>query len=552
MRPFLGLVLVLGLCAPFAGAVGVSTEVLLKAQERDDVWVNYSRDYRSWRYAPLDQINRETVKRLVPKWVHQSGVLGGAYETTAICDGERLYITTPNNHLFCLDVRTGKPLWHFEHILPPDIKLCCGPVNRGVAIYEDKVVWGTLDARLMCFDAKTGLQLWDRQVADYRDSYSITSAPMIVNGLAIIGPGGAEYGVRGFLDAYDVHTGERVWRFWGTAGPGDENQKTWKDDSWVHGGGTAWLSGSYDPELNLLYWGIGNPSPDWNSAIREGDNLYTECIVALRPETGELVWFFQNTPHDIFDWSGVQTPILIDETINGKTVKALVQANRNGYLYALDRTDGSFLYAKPFTETNWAVTGEDGIPRIDPKTFTLENNHICPGVFGGANWPPSAYSPDTHMIYIPEMKRCTLYTQLDVVYRRGLPYYGGTIMFDDQNPLSPIPAEGHIKAFDVRTGEEKWAFDVGGPNWAGLLTTAGGLVFGGAPDGYLRAFNDETGEVVWQFQTGSGLYAPPISFMLDGKQVVGIASGWGQPAKILGLNNESQGSSYYLFELMGE
>lgn len=530
------------------GARAIDDAVLLAAQNRPELWAHYSRNYAGWRYAPMDQINRRNVHRLVVKWVFQTGIVDAAFETTGVFDGERLFITTANNHLFCLDPRTGALKWRYNHILPPDVKLCCGPVNRGVAVYEGKVYMGTLDARLLCFDAETGLQLWDRQVADYRDSYSITGAPLIVKGKVLIGPGGAEYGVRGFIDAYDADTGEHVWRFWGTAGPDDPGNDTWEDDSWMHGGATAWLPGTYDPELDLLYWGIGNPSPDWNGEVRKGDNLYSESIVALNPDTGKLVWYFQNTPHDIFDWSGVNEPILVDENINGRPVKALVQANRNGYLYALDRTNGRFLYAVPFTKVDWAVLDDMGRPRIKPELFQRVENPVYPGVFGGTNWPPSAYSPRTHMIYIPEMERGATFIRQDATYRRGLPYFGGTLIFHDLVDPSITP-KGSIKAFDIRTGEERWAFDVGSPNWGGLLATGGGLVFGGAPDGYLRAFNDETGEVLWQFQTGSGLYAPPITFTLDGKQVVGIASGWGQAAPAIGLHNDSKGCAYFLFEL---
>lgn len=531
--------------------VGVTDSDLLKAQSLPDQWVHYSRDYNGWRYAPMDQINRENVRKLAPKWVFQTGILGGAFETTGIFDGERLYITAPNSNLFCIDPRTGRELWRYSHVLPDDSKLCCGPVSRGVAIRGEKIYFGTLDARLLCFDAKTGLQLWDSQVADYRDGYSLTSPPLVVGNKIIVGPGGAEFGVRGFVDAYDADSGERLWRFWGTAGPGDPGRSSWEGDSWEHGGATAWLPGTYDPELDLLYWGIGNPSPDWNGFVREGDNLYSESIVALDPDTGKLVWYFQNTPHDIFDWSGVNEPILIDEEINGKKVKALLQANRNGYIYAIDRTNGEFLYAKAFSEVNWSFIDEDGRPRIKPEIYANIENHICPGVFGGTNWPNAAYSPLTHMIYIPEMHRCATFMQMETPYRRGLTYYGGLFIFDDLVDPNAKP-EGSIKAYDARTGEEKWVFRMSGPNWSGLLTTGGGLVFGGSPEGVLRAFNDETGEVLWSFQTGSGLAAPPTTFMLDGKQVVAIASGWGQAAKSVGLNNQSQGTAYFLFELPGD
>lgn len=529
---------------------GVTDEMLTGAQGVSDAWLTYNRNYQGWRYAPLDQINAENVDRLRPVWVYQTGVQGGGFETTPIVYEGKIYITTANSHLMCLELGTGKMLWRYDHLLPRGVNLCCGPVNRGVAIYRNRIYYTTLDAHLICFDADSGQMLWDREVADYRDSYSLTLAPLIVKGKVIVGPGGAEFGVRGFIDAYDWETGERIWRFWTVPAPGEPGSETWPADSdaWKQGGATPWLTGTYDPDLDLLYWPGGNPSPDWNGTVREGDNLYSDTILALRPDTGELVWHFQNTPHDIFDWAGVQECILVDEVINGKKVKALIQANRNGYLYALNRENGEFLYAKPYSDDlNWAVMDEDGIPRIRPDMLEGDRRFACPGIFGGKNWPPSAYSPDTHMIYIPDQKRCTTYITMDVTFRRGLPYYGGIPIMEDI-----ADAGGYIKAYDVRTGEQVWSYDTKAPNWAGLLTTSGGLVFGGAPDGYLRAFDDATGEILWEFQTGSGVFAPPTSFMIGDRQYIALASGWGQPSELVGFMNENAGSAFYLFGIDGK
>lgn len=533
------------LAADDAPAANVTDEMLLNAQDDPDAWLHYARNYASWRYAPMDQINRETVKRLTPKWVYQTGIQGGGFETSAVAHNGKMYITTPNSHLICVDARTGTPVWRYDHIMPPGVNLCCGPVNRGVAIKGNRVYWVTLDARLMCFDADTGLQLWDRVVADYRDSYSLTVAPLVVKDKVIVGIAGAEYGIRGFIDAYNIDTGELEWRFWTVPGEGEPGSETWEGNSWMNGGGSAWVTGSYDPEFNLVYWGIGNPSPDFNGDVRKGDNLYTDCIVALDADTGKLKWHFQAVPHDIFDWDGVSEPILVDEEIKGQKVKAVIQANRNGYLYALDRTNGKFLYASPYTKTTWAIMDDEGKPVINPELLKQKMIRVCPGIFGGKNWPPAAYSPKTHMVYIPDMERCSSYSSMEVTFRRGLPYYGGLLILDKE-----AESNGSLVAMDVRTGEQKWEFEMGSPNWAGALTTGGGLVFAGAPDGYLRAFNDETGEVIWEFQTGSGVFAPPTTFMLDGKQVIGLASGWGQPAEGIGLLTESRGSAYYLFELM--
>lgn len=532
-----------------ASAEGVTPELLLDAQNREDVWVHYSRNYQGWRYMPTDQVNRENVHRLVPKWSYQTGVHGGGFETSAVLFDGKLYITTPQSHLICVDARTGKQLWRYDHVLPEGVNLCCGPVNRGVAILGNSVFWVTLDAHLMAFDKDTGLQLWDRTVADYRASYSLTLAPLVIHDMVIVGISGAEYGIRGFIQAFEAQTGNERWKFYTVPQPGEPGSETWEGDSWMNGGGPAWVTGTYDPELDLTYWGIGNPSPDFNGDVRKGDNLYTDSVVALRPKTGELVWYYQMTPHDIFDWDGVNEPILVNEVIKGKEVKALVQVNRNGYVYALDRTNGDFLYASAYTRADWANMDETGKPVIKPEILEQRQIHVCPGIFGGKNWPPAAYSPDTHMVYIPEIEHCSTFSSLDVTFRRGLPYYGGTLVMD-----SVDSARGFIRAMDVRTGEIKWSYDTKTPNWAGLLTTGGGLVFGGSPDGYINAFNDETGEVLWRYQTGSGVFAPPTSYVIDGKQFIGLASGWGQPAEVEGIavSQTQGGSTYYMFGLAEE
>ncbi len=525
---------------------GVTDEMLLRAQAWPEGWVHYHRNYQGWRYAPLEQINRQTVKRLAPRWVLQTGIVGGGFEVTALAHDGRLFITTANSHLFCVDARTGGVLWRYDHVMPEGVNLCCGPVNRGVAIRGKKIYYGTLDARLMCFEAETGLQLWDRMVGDFREAYSLTLAPLIVGNKVIVGVGGAEYGVRGFIDAYDAETGERLWRFYAIPGPGEPGRETWGGDSWMNGGGSTWLTGTYDPELNLLYWGIGNPAPDFNGDVRPGDNLYTDCVVALDPETGRLVWHFQATPHDIFDWDAVSEPVLIDATIRGRPVKALLQANRNGYLYALDRTNGQFLYASPYSKVNWADLDAQGKPVVKPDLLARRSKHVCPGVLGGKNWPPTAYSPRTGLIYIPDMNLCSTFSSMDIVFRRGLPYLGGMVINDP-----PSTIDGGIRAVEVATGEIKWSYGMKAPNWAGLLATAGGVVFGGAPDGYLRAFDDETGEVLWEFQTGNGVFAPPTTFMLDGRQVIGLASGWSQMGDFMMRRPDQQrGCAYFLFGLM--
>ncbi len=528
---------------------GVTQKHLLGAQDRTNMWVHYGRNYGAWRHVPLDKINKSNVGRLVPKWVFQTGISGGGFETSALSYNGKLYITTANSHLFCVDARTGSLIWRYDHPLPTTVNVCCGPVNRGVAILGNRIYYTTLDARLLCLDADSGLMLWDRRVADYRESYSLTLAPLIIKDKVIIGISGGEYGIRGFIDAYDVDTGEQVWRFHTIPGEGEPGNETWAGDSWKTGGAPAWVTGTYDPELNLIYWGIGNPGPDWNGEVRLGDNLYSNSVVALNADTGKLVWHFQSTPHDIFDWDATSEPIVVDEEIDGEMVKAVIQVNRNGYTYALDRTNGEFLYARPYTEVTWADIDEWGKPTLrEVLARPGAMKHVSPGLFGGKNWPPAAYSPDTHYVYIPDMVRPTTFLPMDVAFRRGLPFYGGVPVF------GPVEgAKGYLRAVDVRTGDVKWTFETpGGPNWAGSLSTSAGIVFGGAPDGYLRAFDAETGEVLWKYQTGSGTFAPPTSFELDGRQYIGLAAGWGQPAEAVGISATAGGSAYFLFGLMDE
>jgi alcohol dehydrogenase (cytochrome c) len=525
----------------------VTNEVLLNAQDKLDGWVNHGRNYGAWRFFPGDEINRDTVNRLAPAWIHVTGVAGGAFETTALVNDGRMYITTPNSHLICLDVRTGKMIWRYDHDFS-DVNTCCGPHNKGVALLGDKVYWATLDARLMCFDARSGQQLWDAKVADHRESYSITVAPLVVKDKIIIGISGGEFGIRGFLDAFDANTGERVWRFYTIPGEGEPGNDTWSGDSWKRGGAPTWVTGTYDPELDLIYWGTGNPSPDFNGEVRMGDNLYSNTIVALHADSGELAWHFQSTPHDVFDLDATSEPIVMDEMINGELRKIVLQVNRNGYVYALDRATGEFLYAHAYTKINWAEKNSDGLPVLRPEMVEPGRRKIFPGILGGKNWPPASYNPDKHMVYIPEMEWGSFVTPNDMVFRKGIMYMGGSLEWP---PWSE--AHGYVTAFHIPSGTIKWKTEIPkGITWAGTLATGGGLVFAGAPDGNLRAFHDETGEVLWKFQTGTGLYAPPICFTLEGKQYIGIAAGHKEMRFRDGVGGGNQSSNYILFSLVGD
>ena len=523
-------------------AQDVTTVILENAQNYSDRWVTYGRNYGAWRYMPDDQINRETVANLRPVWIKQTGVTGGAFEVTALVNDGRMYLTTANSHLIVVDPLTGTELWRYDHEFE-NVDLCCGPHNRGVALYEDKVFWGTLDAHLLAFDAASGIQLWDAEVGDHRESLSVTGAPLVVKDMVLIGVGGGEFGIRGYIDAYDVNTGELRWRFFTTAGPDDPNNATWEGDSWQTGGGPTWVTGTYDSELNLVFWGTGNPWPDLNNAVRRGDNLYTNSVVALNADDGELVWYHQTSPRDEFDHDSTSEPMIIDEVFEGELRKMIVHVSRNGHVYAMDRETGDFLWAGEYTRVNWALRDESGKPVLKEELYNPASTVVFPGIFGGKNWPPASYSPDTHMLYIPTTEWGTTFIRREGEGRPGTMYLGGIPRFEPSGT-------GYLVAFNMLTGEIEWQEETPGNfNWAGTLTTGGGLVFSGAADGYLRAYNDETGEVLWEFQTGSGLYAPPTSFTIDGVQYIGIASGTRNPVTRAGVATGIAPGNYILFSL---
>ena len=380
-------------------------------------------------------------------------------------------------------------------------------------------------------------------MGDHRESLSITGAPLIVKDMVLIGVGGGEFGIRGYIDAYDVNTGELRWRFYTTAGPDDPNNDTWEGDSWETGGGPTWVTGTYDPELDLIFWGTGNPWPDINNAVRRGDNLYTNSVVALHADTGELEWYHQTSPRDEFDHDSTSEPMVIDEMYAGQMRKMIVHVSRNGHVYALDRETGAFLFADEYTRVNWAERDERGKPVLREEFYEPADKVVFPGLYGGKNWPPASYSPDTNMLYIPVTEWGTTFIRREGEGRPGTMDLGGIPRFEPSGT-------GYVVAYDLRDRQIKWQVESPGSfNWAGTLATGGGLVFSGAADGYLRAYDDETGEVLWQFQTGSGVYAPPTSFVIDGVQYIGIASGTRNPVSRDGVGAGISPGNYILFSL---
>ena len=499
----------------------VSKEALSNAQQDDTSWLMYGRNHSAWRYSELGEVNGSNVARLTPAWIFQTGV-NGKFQTTPLVHDGVMYITGPTNHAWALDLKTGRRLWHYSEPVPEDLSLCCGQPNRGFAMLGNRLFKVNLQATLVALDATTGDVIWETEVDDYRKGYSNTVAPLIVNNLVVIGIAGAEFGTRDFIDAYDADTGKRVWRFRTVPGPGEPGNETWGGDSWERGGASTWITGSYDPDLNLIYWGTGNPGPDLDGSPRPGDNLYSDSVVALDADTGELRWHFQFTPHDLHDWDAIADPVLIDAEVDGTPTKLLIQANRNGYFYALDRRDGKFLFASPFTEISWADgIGGDGRPILIPANEpTDEGTRTCPGMGGGHNWHPTTYSPLTKLYYFNTGDGCQIYHKSTQEFVEGEFYLASAM-----ESLPVEPRSGSIVAMDPSNGKTRWRYKMVSPPSSGLLSTAGGLVFGGDPAGYFFALDAESGEVLWRFQTGGSVRAAAITYEFDGRQYIATAAG---------------------------
>ena len=503
------------------GAVNVTERQLSDAQSDSANWLTYGRNHAGWRYSELAEINASTVSRLAPRWIYQTGE-AGSHETTPLVFGGMMFVTGPSNHADALDLLTGKQIWHYQKTPPPALSQCCGQPNRGFAALGNRLYKVNIEATLVALDAITGAVIWEKPIEDHKSGFTATGAPIIVKNKVVVGIAGAEFGTRGFIDAYDAMTGERAWRFYTVAAKGDPGGDTWDGESWQRGGGSTWITGTYDAELNLIYWGTGNPGPGMDGSVRAGDNLYTCSLVAIDADTGKLKWHFQFTPHDTHDWDAVADPVLIDLDVKGRTVKAVVQADRNGYFYALDRTNGKLLAAAPYTKVTWS-TGIDAIgrpklvPGMDPSE---EGTRVCPGIGGGHNWSATAYSPQTKLFYFNSSEYCQLVFLHRQEYRKGQWYQAST---ETDAPGETIT--GSVIAVDPSTGETRWRFPMVSPTPAGVLATAGGLVFTGDGHGNLVALDARTGKPLWHFQTGGGIIAPPITYLLNGKQQIAIAAG---------------------------
>ncbi len=504
-----------------APRLDVSPARLLAAGEDPANWLHYGRDYGHQRFSPLEQITRDNVRNLVPVWTFQTGTPDGLQATPLVADGV-LYLSTSWNHVFAIDARTGAELWHHRRRLPEKMKYCCGPVNRGVALRGGLLYMGTLDAHLVALDARTGRVRWDVEIGRVEDNLSATAAPLVAGDKVLIGVGGGDYPSRGFLDAYHAETGRRLWRFYTIPGPGEKGVESWSGESHRTGGAATWMTGSYDPALHLVYWGTGNPYPDYDGEAREGDNLYANSVVALDADSGRLRWHYQFTPHDVWDYDGVNEMLLADLTVAGRAVKALLHADRNGHFYALDRATGRFLYAQPFVRVTWAQGFTPaGRPIVNPAALpTYEGVTVCPGAAGGKEWNAMSYSPPTGLVYVPAIENCAVFSNYGVQARgRNLPPRPSGFRY------LPGQAYGKMMALRAATGEKVWEVRTRTPLGGGVLSTAGGLVFTGDAEGNFAAHDASDGRVLWSFQTGSGLRAAPISFQLDGRQYIAIASG---------------------------
>ncbi len=520
------LVLVSGVCVAVA-AQDITTKDIMDGLANPARWLTYSGDYTGQRHSPLTQITPANAARLAPQWTFQTGITGHKFEATPVVIDGIMYMTGPMNSAWAIDAKTGKQIWRYQRNLPPttQLKVCCGMVNRGFAVLRDRLFLTTLDAHLVALDIKSGKPVWDIELADYTQGYASTVAPLVVKDKLIVGIAGGEFAIRGFLDAYDPADGKRLWRFYTVPAPGEPGFDTWPKevDTWARGGGPTWLTGTYDPELNLIYWGTGNPNPDFYGANREGDNLYTNSLIALDADTGTLKWHFQFTPHDEHDWDANQIPVLADLTIAGQARKVVMVANRNGFFYVLDRATGKFIHAAPFAHQTWAKgIDEDGRPiEIPDQRPSPKGTLTCPDLFGGTNFMSPSFNPKTGLFYVSTRETCMTYISQTppAGYKTGDRTMGGTMR------PAVDPRGGALKAIDAATGQIKWELKHESPSWAGVLTTAGGVVFSGSNEGHFIAADAQSGQELYRYQLGSAIYAAPTTYMVENRQYVVLPSG---------------------------
>jgi alcohol dehydrogenase (cytochrome c) len=510
---------------------GPSQAELTDAGKNTDNVVTYGMTYNHQRYSPLQQINKGNVKRLVPVWSLSLENDFGEQGQPLVYDGV-MYVSNVK-WTVAIDALTGRQIWRTRVDFPPETPrvVCCGVSNKGVALYEGKVFRTTLDAHVVALDMKTGKEVWKQKAAEWKEGYSQTLAPLIANGVLVTGISGAEFGIRGFVDGWDPHTGKHLWRRYTTAGPGEKGHETWEPrESYRTGGGSTWITGSYDPELDLMYWGTGNAGP-WNPGNRKGDNLYAASLLAMRPRTGEIVWHYQFVPNDAFDWDSLWELILADIPVDGRTRKVVMQMNRNGFLYVLDRTNGQLLSARPYGRVNWAThvdmaTGRPVESDIARKLRAGEPIDMWPSIRGAKNWPHAAFNPNTGLLYANTIHQYSTYQFVALKpYQAGLRYQGMTNKYPEVKKGEVV---GHVEAIDPMTAKPRWRVPLQDyQNWSALLATGGGLLFNGKSTGEFYAMDADTGQTLWEFRTSSGVNAMPITWTHKGKQYVTVLSGLG-------------------------
>jgi len=519
----------------------VSPERILNAAQEPENWLLYGGDYDSQRHTDLTEITRQNADELELKWVWQNRAPDGAsqkFEATPLVVEGVLYTVGAPNNVIAVDAVTGRLFWIYNHTPSLEARVCCGRVNRGLAIHGNSLFMGTIDGKLIKLDSRSGEPEWIIDIAPPELGYALTLAPLIIDDKVIVGPAGGEYGIRGFIAAYDVNSGEELWRFNTVPGPGESGFESWEDpeqEAWKIGGGSIWQTGSYDAELNLTYWGVGNPGPDWNGDSRPGDNLYTESVVALNPDTGEIAWHYQFTPHDEMDYDATQAAVLADMVWQGEERKVMLWANRNGVFYVLDRETGEFLLGEPFVSVNWfSGFDENGRP-IRTLYPTEEGTFIMPNNQGATNWFAPSYSPVTELMYVPSwLDTFSVYTKRPVEYTPGQQYVGAfptmalpALGVNPVNQRLPEEGLGAIQAINPQNGEIVWRHMMNNVTDSGVLSTASNLVFAGGREGHFYALDAETGEELWRSSLGGQIASGPMSYAIDGKQYVAISAGAG-------------------------
>jgi alcohol dehydrogenase (cytochrome c) len=540
------------------GASAQTLDDLKNDGKNTDNVLTYGMGYSLNRYSPLKQIDLSTVKRLVPVWNLSLDNNWGEQAQPIVHNGV-MYVTNAKATV-AIDVLTGKQIWRTPVEWLPETSriVCCGVSNKGAAIYNGKVYRTTLDAFVVALDAKTGQEIWKSKAAEWKEGFSMTMAPLIANGVLVTGMSGAEFGIRGYIDGWDPETGKQLWRRYTIPARGEKGNETWPQDTdaWEVGGGSAWITGSYDPELDLMYWGVGNPAP-WASQSRPGDNLYTSSVLAIRPKTGEIAWHYQFTPNDAYDYDACWELIIADKVIDGQARKVIMQLNRNGFLYVIDRTNGQLISAKPYEKVSWASeidmkTGRPVETEVARKLRAGEAIEHWPSTRGAKNWQHAAYNPNTGLLYANTMHEGRMYKHLEIKNR----VVGQRYQFIENLPMQRTPGEpvGHIEAIDPLTAKPKWRVPLDDFQiWSAMLSTGGGLLFTGKETGEFIALDAETGKQVWQFQTGSGINAIPVTYTVNGQQYVTVLSGvgglyWNVARER--LKNVPQGGSVWTFALM--